>query len=161
MAGVSADVEVTDHLLLVIGFEYLQKWTALNGAPWTMSDGTTYYTTLRSTYTEVPMYLRWRLGHSSVRWFCDLGASVSHMISTDAHILTAHGDVITRDLADDFRTTDLALVVGGGADIPFSSFSCIVVSVHYLHGLLDPFREENRESKFLGIQTDIGVMFLL
>ena len=56
MAGVSADVEVTDHLLLVIGFEYLQKWTALNGAPWTMSDGTTYYTTLRSTYTEVPMY---------------------------------------------------------------------------------------------------------
>jgi hypothetical protein len=112
MAGVSADVEVSDHLLLVIGFEYLQKWTALNGAPWTMSSGTTYFTTLRSTYTELPMYLRWRLDHSSARWFCDLGASLSHMIST-VHILTARGDVITVDLAEEFRTTDIASTMGG------------------------------------------------
>jgi hypothetical protein len=160
--GVSFDLVISDGFLAVVQIDLVQKWTGLNESPFTEpASYTVYHTTLKCEYFDIPIYLRWRPSNTGVRWFAEVGPRVSLLISSQADMTLGPDEVRTRDVKEQMSSADFGITVGSGLEIDVSRAICLTVATHYTHSLVPVFRESANNSKLIGIQGDIGVMFVL
>jgi hypothetical protein len=158
--GIVVDVEISDCFLLAAQINYIEKWLSRDMLLWgvQVADGF-YRTTFELKYLEMPIYLRWRPGHSNVRWFVEFGPIIDRLVSAWAEIWGSRYGIRREDLGDSFRRTDVSLSAGSGLEITLGTSTFFTVSAHYEYGLMDISMEMRGRTR--GIQAALGVMFAL
>jgi hypothetical protein len=156
--GLVCDFELSDHLLLIAQINYIEKWTGRDGLLWAYTTSDIFHTTLEHKYLEMPVYVRWRPGHSDVRWFCECGPTIGRLISAKAQLWSLSSGTWMEDLSGLFVRSDVTLSLGTGLEINPAPSMCVIVSAHYAYGLIDMSIDE-MGTKTQGIQADVGLMY--
>jgi hypothetical protein len=160
--GISLDVACAESFLLAAQMYLVQKWSGLNESPFTEpASYTVYHFSLKGKHLEIPLYLRWRPINTTIKWFAEVGPTISFLVSVTGEKSITHQSTWTEDGTDGLHNTDVAIVAGSGLEVEVLRSICLTCSVHYTYGLVPVWLESSHDWIWIGVQADCGVMFIL
>jgi hypothetical protein len=163
--GLVCDIQISKPLFLVVQLNYVEKWAGLDHSPWGQDASGVYHVTLQHSYLELPIYLRWRLTNSTVRWFVEGGPSIAYMISEKLDWWVRSGSAVrtwSEDMRDEFRSVDIALAIGTGVELGVTESLSIAGTFHYSYGLVRVFKDKDQgRATTLGLQPGVALLYAL
>jgi hypothetical protein len=160
--GMSFDVACSESFLLAAQINFVQKWSGLNESPFTEpASYTVYHFSLKGRYLEIPLYLRWRPINTTIKWFAEVGPTISFLVSVTGEKSMSYRTTWTEGGTDWLNSTDVAIVAGTGLEVAVLRSICLTCTVHYTYGLVPVWFDNTDDWKWNGVQADCGVMFNL
>jgi hypothetical protein len=160
MIGIALDVELLENFLLVGQVNYAEKWTSRRGF-WDGDPPTAdMQLTVMHRYIEIPVYLRWRVGTSPLRWFCEAGPVLGRMVLPRVEWWVPGFAPVEGGEWGEFNRTGLSFAIGTGIEWAVALGMSASVSMHHSRSVIGLWRGDS-EQKLVGIQIEAGVMWAL
>ena len=155
--GLTIEVGLSHAFRVAAEINYIDKWA---GSPWGGPAWGNFHETLKLSYIDVPLYLRWMLKDSRFKWYIDAGPLFEFMVSKRKEMWHSILGTWEEPAEGDFRTFNLALGGGSGVEFAVSESLSLGLLAHYSQELTHPFTD-NRRTRAIALQGGIQLMYSL
>ena len=153
--GIVAEIQLSENITVSTQPMYLPKGAGLKTDHPNVPSRTEI--NLDLAYIEVPVLLKYFITNDVARPYVIAGPSFG-FLSKAEEVISLDAEEQTLDVKDDFESTDLSILFGGGVDVPMGS-ATFFLDGRYAIGLTDISMAEDESVKTKGFQIALGAKF--